>query len=146
MLDFQKIKQVEREKAQRLAKSAAGAAMEADARLEARNASSMSIPTESSVTLGSEAKTFEPGEGKSAEESFATQFTAEEKNKIRDLVANATSAEDIDRIESMVKRGVFPGHSDNGSLVTSPAQPSEVVGKRAADGESGGDSKKQRQE
>merc|ERR1711982_102700 len=106
----------------------------------------MSIPTETSVTLGSEAKTFEPGEGKSAEESFATQFTAEEKAKIRDLVANATSAEEIDRIESMVKRGVFPGHSDNGSLVTPPPQPSEVVGKRAADGESGGDSKKQRRQ
>ena len=38
VLDFTKIKQSERERAQRLAASAAGAAMEADARLEARAA------------------------------------------------------------------------------------------------------------
>jgi hypothetical protein len=105
--------------------------MEADARLEARAAaaaSSVSIMNGDdtfvsanvggSYANGSTNNTFEPGEGKSAEESFVTQFTMEEKAKIRDMVANAHSAEEIDRIENLVKRGIFPGEvlSGNGSI------------------------------
>ena len=148
VLDFQKVKQSEKERAQRLASSAAGAAMEADARLEARAAaqaaSNSPVSTADDVAFtsgtygdnGTATNTFEPGEGKSAEESFSTKFTAEEKAKIRDLVANAASAEEIDRIERLVKRGVFPGSS------------SESGGKRSAEGgeEEGGDSKRQRSE
>ena len=84
-----KIKQSEREKAERLAKSAAGAALESDAKIEAGN-------------------TFVPGEGRSAEESFATSFTPEQKEQIRQLVANAKSPEEIEQIEASVQRGVFP--------------------------------------
>ncbi|KAL3776956.1 hypothetical protein ACHAW5_009288 [Stephanodiscus triporus] len=129
VLDFQKVKQTERERAQRLASSAAGAAMEADARLEARaaaadsSAASMadgavaaSGPYSNGFMGENGTNTFEPGEGKSAEESFATQFTVEEKAKIRDMVANAASAEEIDRIESLVKRGIFPGTSESVSV------------------------------
>ena len=122
VLDFQKVKQSERERARRLASSAAGAAMEADARLEAI-AAAAAIPStlmdeDGALVVGAYASagtgengtnTFEPGEGKSAEESFATQLTVEEKTIIRDMVANAASAEEIDRIERLVKRGIFPG-------------------------------------
>ena len=110
------MKQSERERAQRLASSAAGAAMEADCRLEARAAaSSTAAATDGTITSktyndDNEANTFEPGEGKNAEESFAL-FTPEEKAKIREMVANAASAEEIDRIENLVKKGIFPGKS-----------------------------------
>lgn len=127
VLDFQKVKQSERDRAQRLASSAAGAAMEADCRLEARAAAS-AIPDDGAVAAeayngGNEANTFEPGEGKNAEESFATQFSAEEKAKIRKLVENAASAEEIDRIENLVKKGIFPGQTDNGGGLPPPPPP-----------------------
>ena len=111
------MKQSERERAQRLASSAAGAAMEADCRLEARAAASSAPAADGAVTSktyndDNEANTFEPGEGKNAEESFAL-FTPEEKAKIREMVANAASAEEIDRIENLVKKGIFPGKNDS---------------------------------
>lgn len=119
LLDYQKVKQTERDRAQRLASSAAGAAMEADARLESAAATSSASIMNGDDTFvsasggnyvnGGTNNTFEPGEGKSAEESFVTQFTTEEKAKVRDMVANAASAEEIDRIENLVKRGIFPG-------------------------------------
>ena len=165
VLDFQKVKQTERDRAQRLASSAAGAAMEADARLEARAAAAdSSAATDGAVASGTYANgshgdngtnTFEPGEGKSAEESFATQFTAEEKARIRDMVANAASAEEIDRIESLVKRGVFPGSSESGGngIVPPPPPPPppplpEEGNQDNGDevGEEGDDSKRQRTE
>lgn len=175
VLDFQKVKQSERERASRLATSAAGAAMEADARLEARAAAATTASSSADnaallASHGSNAtmtngengtNTFEPGEGKSAEESFATQFTVEEKAAIRDMVANAASAEEIDRIESLVKRGIFPGKSESaapvngggGSVVPPPPPPppplpEEEDGKRLAEGggEEDGDTKRQRSE
>jgi len=169
VLDFQKVKQTERDRAQRLASSAAGAAMEADARLEARAAAAdISSATDGAVASGTHAdgsrgdngtNTFEPGEGKSAEESFATQFTAEEKTRIRDMVANAASAEEIDRIESLVKRGVFPGSSESGGVngggkgILPPPPPPppplpEEGNQENGDevGEEGDDSKRQRTE
>ena len=96
VLDFTKVKEAEREKAKRLAMSAAGAALEGDVRLEARNAAATA------------SKTFVPGEGRSAEESFTTNFTKEQKEQIRRMVAEASSPEEIERIEAAVKRGVFP--------------------------------------
>ncbi len=126
ILDFQKVKQSERERANRLASSAAGAAMEADARLEARVAAAAAPDdsvTASKAFTGEDVNTFEPGEGKNAEESFATQFTIEEKAKIREMVANAASADEIDRIESLVKKGIFPGKADNGGGALPPAPP-----------------------
>ena len=53
-------------------------------------------------------KTFTPGEGASAEESFVVNFTAEEKEQIRQMVANAASPEEIEEIERSVQRGVLP--------------------------------------
>lgn len=84
-----KIKQSERGKAERLAQSAAGAALESDSKIEA-------------------GKSFVPGEGRSAEESFATSFTPKQKEQIRQLVANAKSPGEIEQIEASVQRGVFP--------------------------------------
>mmetsp|Transcript_6357 Transcript_6357/g.8988 ORF Transcript_6357/g.8988 Transcript_6357/m.8988 type:complete len:294 (-) Transcript_6357:347-1228(-) len=93
VLDMIKVKQVEREKADRLAKSAAGAALESDVKLEAREA---------------ESKTFIPGQGKTAEESFKSSFTPEQKEQIRKMVENASSPAVIEQIEESVQRGVFP--------------------------------------
>jgi len=128
VLDFQKVKQSERDRAQRLASSAAGAAMEADCRLEARAAASSTANDDSAITSktyngDNETNTFEPGEGKNAEESFATQFTMEEKAKIREMVANAASAEEIDRIENLVKKGIFPGKTDSSDSIPPPPPP-----------------------
>lgn len=127
VLDFQKVKQSERDRAQRLASSAAGAAMEADCRLEARAAASSSSTANDDGAITSktynddnETNTFEPGEGKNAEESFATQFTMEEKAKIREMVANAASAEEIDSIENLVKKGIFPGKNDSSDGIPPP--------------------------
>lgn len=156
VLDFQKVKQSERERAQKLAKSAAGAAMEADARLEARAAATSASSTATSTDAAASnyangengANTFEPGEGKSAEESFATQFTSEEKAKIRDMVANAASAEEIDRIESLVKRGVFPGNGEGDKTIPPPPPPlpeDQGNGKREAEGGEKGDGHVKRQ-
>lgn len=162
LLDFQKVKQTERDRAQRLASSAAGAAMEADARLEARaaaTASSASIMNGDDTLVSASGgnyvnggsitnNTFEPGEGKSAEESFVTQFTMEEQAKIRDMVANAASTEEIDRIENLVKRGIFPGEvlSGNGSIPPPPPPPleEEQGGDDDEIAEDGGSSKRKR--
>mmetsp|Transcript_25799 Transcript_25799/g.38133 ORF Transcript_25799/g.38133 Transcript_25799/m.38133 type:complete len:299 (+) Transcript_25799:2-898(+) len=92
VLDFCKVKQSERDKAKRLAASAAGAALEGDVKIEAREA----------------AKTFVPGEGRSAEESFITNFTPQQKAQIREMVANASSPAEIEQIEAAVKRGELP--------------------------------------
>lgn len=121
--------------------------MEADAKLEAREAASASL-ADTNYDYN-ESNTFEPGEGKSAEESFATQFTVEEKDKIRDMVANAASAEEIDRIESLVKRGIFPGEQQSQGVPPPPPPLEEedaVAGeKRHAEAVNGvGDIKRQK--
>jgi U2 small nuclear ribonucleoprotein A' len=95
VLDFIKVKASEREKGKRLAMSAAGAALEGDVQTEARDAKS-------------NANTFNPGEGKSAKESFVANFTPEQKAQIKDMIANAPSPAEIERIEECVKRGEFP--------------------------------------
>lgn len=120
VLDFAKITAAERERAERLANSAAGAALESDVQLEARSAT----------------KTFVPGEGESAEEAFVTNFTPEQKETIRQMVASAKSSAEIEEIERSVRRGVFP---------TLPTVPVDNR-KRAADTpvENGADSKRGR--
>ena len=139
VLDFVKVKEAEREKAKRLAMSAAGAALESDVRLEARNAATAT----SSSSSG--AKTFVPGEGQSAEESFTTQFTKDQKEQIRKMVAEASSPEEIERIESSVKRGVFPTPAP-GAGTTTPTLTSEAAtAKRSGDnGKKGTATKKSR--
>ena len=102
VLDFVKVKQTDRDKAARLALSAAGAALEGDVQIEARDAQS-------------KAKTFNPGEGKSAKESFVN-FTPEQKAQIKDLIANASSPAEIERIENCVKRGEFPGRASDENI------------------------------
>jgi hypothetical protein len=91
VLDHQRITQTERDRARRLAGSAAGAALESDIQVEA-----------------GKQKTFTPGEGESAEESFAVNFTPEEKEQIRQMVANAESPTEIEEIERSVQRGILP--------------------------------------
>ena len=91
VLDFQRVTKTERDRAERLASSAAGAALESDVQEEGR-----------------QSKTFTPGEGESAEESFVVNFTPEEKERIREMVANAKSPQEIEEIERSVKRGILP--------------------------------------
>mmetsp|Transcript_9263 Transcript_9263/g.13134 ORF Transcript_9263/g.13134 Transcript_9263/m.13134 type:complete len:285 (-) Transcript_9263:6-860(-) len=113
VLDFVKVKQQERERAKRLATSAAGAALEGDVKIEAREAARSAI--------ASSGKTFTPGEGRSAKESFIVNFTPEEKAQIRNMIMNAESPAEIEEIEALVKRGIFPGEknkmgNENGQL------------------------------
>jgi len=91
VLDHQRITQAERDRSRRLASSVAGAALESDIQDE----------------VGKQ-KTFTPGEGESAEESFAVNFTPEEKEHIRQMVTNAKSPMEIEEIERSVKRGILP--------------------------------------
>lgn len=70
-----------------------GAALEVDVQQEALEAAT---------------KTFVPGAGKSAKESFTTNFTPEQKDQIRQMIANAKSPAEIEYIENSVKRGEFP--------------------------------------
>ena len=124
--------------------------MEADAKLEAREAAAAVAASSNNYEFSEDTNTFEPGEGKSAEESFATQFTLEEKAKIREMVANAASAEEIDRIESLVKRGIFPREQEQDEAPPPPPPPLQeeddaVAGvKRMGDENGGGDAKRQR--
>jgi len=122
-LDYIKISKSERQKAQRLAKSAAGAALESDVQGEAREAAKNGV------------KTFEPGEGGSAEESFVTNFTQEQKDQIRQMVANASSASQIEDIENSVKQGIFP--EDFLSLIPEDANAS---GQKRSSDDAGADS------
>lgn len=112
MLDFIKITTSERDRAQRLANSAAGAALESDIQQEAKSTTT---------------KTFVPGEGESAEESFVTSFTPEQKATIRDMVANAKSPAEIDEIERSVRRGIFP------TLLDNRKRPAEEVAENGTD-------------
>mmetsp|Transcript_25790 Transcript_25790/g.36152 ORF Transcript_25790/g.36152 Transcript_25790/m.36152 type:complete len:294 (+) Transcript_25790:119-1000(+) len=144
VLDMIKVKQAEREKAERLAKSAAGAALESDVKLEAREA---------------ESKTFVPGQGKTAEESFKSSFTSEQKDQIRKMVENASSPAVIEQIEDSVQRGVFPsfllqqqpnGETGGTGIPPPPLAPeNEIARKRLATDNStengeGGNAKKTR--
>jgi len=114
VLDFMKVKEDERARANRLAKSAAGAALECDVKVEAREAAKTS-------------KTFTPGEGQSAKESFVANFNPEQKAKIREMVANAASPMEIEKIEASVKQGKFPEY-----IPPPPPTPTSttVVGKK----------------
>lgn len=100
VLDFIQIKQSEKDKAKRLSLSAAGAALEGDIRIEARDAAA-------------KAKTFTPGEGASTKDSFMVNFTKEQKDKIKEMILNASSPAEIERIEECVQRGEFPAPGDN---------------------------------
>ena len=102
VLDHQRITKTERERAERLASSAAGAALESDVQNEGRQ---------------SKTKTFTPGEGSTAEESFVVNFTPEQKEQIRLMVANAKTPQEIEEIERSVKRGILP------KIVTEESQP-----------------------
>lgn len=114
VLDFKKVKQAERDRAKRLSQSAAGAALEGDVQLEAR---------QSKDTTTTE-PTFHPGEGNSAQESFVTQFTSQQKMNIRAMIANATSPAEIERIEASVKKGIYPTPT-NETTPTPVSDPSE---------------------
>jgi len=98
------VKPAERDKAQRLAQSAAGAALNSDVQAEARQRLAAN-------GTGTTAKTFEPGDvdDTTGGRSFVTaNFTTEQKEQIRHLLINATSAKEVEEIESSVRRGVLP--------------------------------------
>ena len=107
-LDYARITKTERERAERLANSAAGAALESDVQAEAKTIGAGGISGSSISSSSGATKTFVPGEGESAKESFVVSFTKEQKQEIRELVANAKSPAEIDEIERSVKRGIFP--------------------------------------
>lgn len=126
VLDHQRITQTERDRARRLAGSAAGAALESDIQVEA-----------------GKQKTFTPGEGESAEESFAVNFTPEEKEQIRQMVANADSPTEIEEIERSVQRGVLPKmKTKKGSDTDAAAANEGKEGNNSTDLDNGNDRKR----
>lgn len=131
-MDFSRISKSERDRADRLASSAAGAALESDVQGEARDSGS---------AAGTSPKTFVPGEGRSAEESFVTNFTPQQKELIRQMVANAKSPAEIEDIERSVRRGVLPSIAVTPSPSTAPIDQPETEGeslKRLASPEENG--------
>ncbi len=110
VLDFERIKDAERAKAHRLAVSAAGAALEGDVQLEAREAAIAANAAADSSMDENGVKTFTPGHGQSnsTKESFKVHFTKEQKVEIKNMIANARTPEEIERIEECVRRGEFP--------------------------------------
>jgi U2 small nuclear ribonucleoprotein A' len=84
-LDYVKVTNSERATAVRLAESAAGAALEDDI-----------------------AKNRHPFEAAAEEDSLASAFTSEQKERIRELLANATNIQQVEEIENSVKRGLLP--------------------------------------
>ena len=98
-LDYTKIKPAERDRASRLASSAAGAALERD------------VQSEQQQQQSNNNNTFVPGDAAadSGGRSFvAANFTAQQKDTIRDLLANASSVQEVEEIERAVQRGVLP--------------------------------------
>jgi len=120
VLDFIKVKQAERDRAKRLAQSAAGAALEGDVKLEARRSSK-------SDDDNKKEQTFYPGEGNSAQESFVTQFTSQQKIMIRTMIANATSPAEIERIEASVQKGIFPTTNNDVTTTTTPSTAADTT-------------------
>ena len=55
--------------------------------------------------------------------TYKRLVSMEEKAKIREMVANAASAEEIDRIENLVKKGIFPGKNDSSDSIPPPPPP-----------------------
>jgi len=103
-LDYARIKPAERDRATRLANSAAGAALESDVASERMSNNNTST-----------SKSFVPGEAvdingdSSGGKSFvAVNFTTEQKDRIRELLANATSVQEVEEMENAVRRGVLP--------------------------------------
>jgi len=103
ILDYARIKPAERDRATRLANSAAGAALESD------------VASERMSNNTSTSKSFVPGEAvdingdSSGGKSFvAVNFTTEQKDRIRELLANATSVQEVEEMENAVRRGVLP--------------------------------------
>ncbi len=82
--------------------SSAGAALASDVQTEAREAAAEAAKN------GNDVKTFTPGQGQSAKESFTINFTKDQKVEIKNMIANARSPDEIERIEECVRRGEFP--------------------------------------
>jgi hypothetical protein len=108
VLDFIKVKDEERERAMRLAKSAVGAALEGDVQAEAREAAT---------------KTFTPGEGQSTKTAFTINFTQEQKLIIKEMIATAKNPVDIEYIKNCVNRGEFPSMLPSAQFLNSDPLP-----------------------
>ena len=92
-LDCITIKREERVRATKFAKSATGAALESD------------VHQQSTATTS--VKTFTPGESADGT-TVVTLFSSEEKEAIRNLLANAGSIQEVEEIENAVRKGMLP--------------------------------------
>jgi hypothetical protein len=99
-LDCIKIKREERVRAKKLAQSTAGSALESDVQQQIL-ASNVVAASSNGV------KTFTPGESTDGT-TVVTLFSAEEKETIRNLLANANSVQEIEEIETAVRNGILP--------------------------------------
>jgi len=91
LLDFRKIKMKEREAAETLFKSKKGKQLEKE--------------------IAKKAKTFVPGQG--IPEAVAAGPTPDELQAIKDAIARASSLEEIERLNQMLKSGQIPGKENS---------------------------------
>jgi len=119
-----RIRQRERDQAKRLFRSAAGAALLLD--IKQNGSSGRNGQQTSNDKSDSTTKTFVPG----GDTAAAVQFTKEQKDLIRQMVARAKNPAELDEIESSVQRGVFPSH-----LLPSEGSNDESGPKRKRDSE-----------
>jgi len=105
VLDFVKVKETERNCARRLEISAAGAELEGDVRLESQE-------WEKDVVM-SEKK--QRNLNLSIKEVFENFFSNKQQEYIKNLISNASSLEEIEKIEQQVKEGKFSFDNDRSS-------------------------------
>uniref|UniRef100_A0A7S1ZH85 U2A'/phosphoprotein 32 family A C-terminal domain-containing protein n=1 Tax=Trieres chinensis TaxID=1514140 RepID=A0A7S1ZH85_TRICV len=130
ILDYARVTKAERDRADRLSRSAAGAALESDVRAEARADARRNAKNNGRGGTEDESggvKTFEPGVGPMGDDGtgagagvMAKAFTAAQREAIRKMVENAASPEEIERIEGCVRRGVFPGKEGEEQVPSTP--------------------------
>ncbi|KAK3930129.1 U2 small nuclear ribonucleoprotein A' [Frankliniella fusca] len=95
LLDFQKIKQKEREEAKALFKSKAGREIQRE--------------------IAKKAKTFVPGAGLPSDAPASKGPSAEDLWKMREAISKASSLEEIERLNRLLQAGQIPGKKTTGN-------------------------------
>lgn len=103
LLDFQKIKQKERDEAKTLFKSKVGKEIQRE--------------------IAKKAKTFVPGAGLPVDTPVNKGPSAEDLWKMREAISKASSLEEIERLNRLLQAGQIPGKKENAKGLSSVAAP-----------------------
>jgi hypothetical protein len=119
------VKREERVRATKFAKSVTGAALESDVQQQ-------------SATSSTTVKTFTPGESADGT-TVVTLFSSEEKEAIRNLLANAGSIQEVEEIENAVRKGVLPDQLLRREQPLPPTLPETALPQKRSNAESSED-------